>query len=389
MSTKPGQGQIDEDWEGVLVESLPTFAEAEEPADFRLALAALVARVGDGHANLLSRERATPPFGDSLLPVSVRFLGAQAVVAGYTHAELGPASGLAPGDVIVELDGEPVEALLAAWSPYYGASNDAARHWLLSFSLTLGSPGPCSVHVEREGEYLELTPERASASELQGNPLAWSHDRPGDAFRLLSDEVAYLKLSGFEAGKAEDYVRAAEGTRGWVIDIRGYPAEFAVFALGGHLVGEPTPFARFTHGDLSNPGAFLWTEPLSLPPREPRYAGRVAILVDEASISQSEYTAMAFRAAPDALVVGSTTAGADGNVSMIPLPGGLLAMMSGIGVFYPDRTPTQRIGIVPDIEVVPTAAGLREGRDEVLERALRELLGDDSSDDEIRRLVRE
>jgi C-terminal processing protease CtpA/Prc len=45
-------------------------------------------------------------------------------------------------------------------------------------------------------------------------------------------------------------------------------------------------------------------------------------------------------------------------------------LFTGLGVYYPDGRPTQRIGIVPDIEVRPTLAGLRAGRDEVLERAL-------------------
>jgi C-terminal processing protease CtpA/Prc len=101
----------------------------------------------------------------------------------------------------------------------------------------------------------------------------------------------------------------------------------------------------------------------------------VVILVDEVTQSQAEYTAMALRTAPNALVVGSTTAGADGNVSAIPLPGGLRSMISGIGVFYPDKTPTQRIGIVPDIEVAPTVSGVRDGRDEVLDAALRLIIG--------------
>jgi C-terminal processing protease CtpA/Prc len=50
-------------------------------------------------------------------------------------------------------------------------------------------------------------------------------------------------------------------------------------------------------------------------------------------------------------------------------------MISGIGVFYPDKKPTQRIGILPDVEVRPTIAGIRAGRDEVLEAAIRQILG--------------
>jgi C-terminal processing protease CtpA/Prc len=93
------------------------------------------------------------------------------------------------------------------------------------------------------------------------------------------------------------------------------------------------------------------------------------MLVDETTQSQAEYTTMAFRSAPQSVVVGSTTAGADGNVSEIPLPGGARTMISGLGVFYPDKTPTQRVGIIPDIEVRPTIAGIRTGRDELLEEA--------------------
>lgn len=97
--------------------------------------------------------------------------------------------------------------------------------------------------------------------------------------------------------------------------------------------------------------------------------------MDEVSQSQAEYTAMAFRTASGAIVAGSTTAGADGNVSQIPLFFGMPALISGIGVFYPDRTPTQRVGIVPDVEVHPTIAGIREGRDEVLEAGVSAALG--------------
>jgi len=44
-------------------------------------------------------------------------------------------------------------------------------------------------------------------------------------------------------------------------------------------------------------------------------------------------------------------------------------------VFYPDKKATQRVGIVADIEAKPTPQGIRDGRDEVLEVALRLILG--------------
>jgi C-terminal processing protease CtpA/Prc len=111
-------------------------------------------------------------------------------------------------------------------------------------------------------------------------------------------------------------------------------------------------------------------------PQQPHYAGKVVILVDEITQSSAEYHAMAFRAAPGAIVIGSTTAGADGNVSTVSLPGGLSSYISGIGVFYPDNRPTQRVGIIPDLVVTPTIAGIQAGRDELLEAAIRQIIGE-------------
>ena len=100
------------------------------------------------------------------------------------------------------------------------------------------------------------------------------------------------------------------------------------------------------------------------------YKGKVVVLVNDETQSSAEYHCMALRAAPNVTIIGSTTAGADGNVSKLYLPGGVLTMISGIGVYYPDGTETQRVGIVPDVECKSTTQGIREGKDELLEKAI-------------------
>lgn len=46
-------------------------------------------------------------------------------------------------------------------------------------------------------------------------------------------------------------------------------------------------------------------------------------------------------------------------------------MKSGIGVFYPDKRPTQRVGIIPEIEAIPTSHQARRvDLPSFLERAL-------------------
>jgi hypothetical protein len=371
----PYRHQLDGDWDHVLAEFVPRVALAPDKDAYQLEMIQLIARVTDTHANLWSAPPGLrPPAGDCQLPVTMRFVENQAVVTGYSDAAAGSATGLRIGDVVVSLDGVPVAQLIGRWEPFYPASNRPTRLRDIARAMMRGPCAAVGVDVRRAGGSVRLAAQRQPLA-TPAPRARTTHDRPGEAFQLLSNEVAYLKLSSVQAAQAASYVDRAKATRGLIIDIRNYPSEFVVFALGSRLVDRPTPFARFTMGDLEHPGAFRWSDPISISPEQPHYPGKVVILVDESSLSQAEYTAMAFRSNPRAMVVGSTTAGADGNVSPIPLPGGLSSAISGIGVFYPDKTPTQRVGIVPDVEVRPTIAGIRAGRDEVLEEAIRQILG--------------
>jgi C-terminal processing protease CtpA/Prc len=363
----PYRDLLGRSWDAALRDAIPRVMLADSPDAYARELIALIARVHDSHANLWSSLDVRPPTGKCHVPAELRFVEKSAVVAD------GKKTDLKVGDVIVDLDGASPLDTATKLAPLYASSNDASRLRDFAEDMTRGECVPASLRVKRDGKTLSLTVARVP---IDPKEEPSSHDRQGPTFQKLSDDVAYLKLSSIKAADIPGYLQAAAGTKGLVIDIRNYPSEFVVFDLGSHLVDHPTPFVTFTVGDLRNPGSFRWRlEPLPLPPAEPHYTGKVAILVDETSQSQAEYTTMAFRASPHAVVIGSTTAGADGNVSTILLPGGLGTMFSGIGIFYPDHRPTQRIGIVPDIRVEPTIAGLRAGRDEVLEAALRHILG--------------
>jgi len=380
----PYRDVMSENWDKVLVEFIPRITLAKTPEAYQRELIALIARAHDTHANLWSSLKARPPVGDCQIPVNLRFIENRTVVAGYAKPEAAKDTGLNLGDVITEIDDVSVSKLIADLTPYYAASNDSGRMNDMTRSMTNGNCGEANIRVLRDNQDIKLKTKRVNVE--QSN--RW-HDLPGETFRLLSKDVAYLKLSSVKSDDAKHYVESAAGTKGLIIDIRNYPSNFMVFALGSLLVQKETQFARYTTGDLSTPGAFHWGESVSLTPAQPHYGGKIVIIVDEVSLSSAEYTSMAFRSAPGAVVVGSTTAGADGNVSPIPLPAGVQGAMSGIGVFYPDKKPTQRVGIIPDVVVRPTIAGIRAGRDEVLEAGIREILGKDVQAEQMVKMYRE
>jgi C-terminal processing protease CtpA/Prc len=198
--------------------------------------------------------------------------------------------------------------------------------------------------------------------------------------------IGYITLETIKDTEISHIKKSFMNAKGIIIDIRNYPATFVPFALGEFFTSKRKPFAKFTTGNLNNPGEFTFSRNVSFLNNdagnrdnlydfeklksENYFQGKLVVIVNEETISQAEYTAMAFRAGDNTVIIGSQTQGADGNVSLIPLPGGIKAGISGIGVYYPNGRETQRIGIVPDIEVKPTIQGIREGRDELLEKAI-------------------
>lgn len=142
------------------------------------------------------------------------------------------------------------------------------------------------------------------------------------------------------------------------------------FSLAAHFVSTGTPFAKFTRPNLNRPGVFNFTSEVEVPSEKPEYKGKVVVLINEFTQSAGEFAAMSLQASNNVILIGSQTAGADGDISKIYLPGGLMTMISGAGVYYPDGTGTQRIGIIPDKIVKPTVQGIRDGKDEVLLKAI-------------------
>lgn len=383
----PDRDEIGENWDGVLAQFIPRLAMANSRKEYELQLMALIANIHDTHANLWSSLASRPPDGDCFLPIRVRYIEGQPVVTGNLAGYSQAGEPFRPGDVIAALGSEPVAGLFRQWSPYYGASNTAALDREIATYLTRGTCGGVKMAVRRAGTVVDLLARRVPMPAPPGVPLSpGTNDLPGPAFRLLSKQVAYLKLSSIDPAQESTYIERAAGTKGLIIDIRNYPDAFVVFSLGSLLVDRRTPFVRFTTASTNTPGAFHWAAPESLEPdpKKPHYDGKIVILVDDETQSAAEFAAMAFRSVPDAIVVGNATAGADGNVSRVPLPGGLYTFISGIGVFYPDKKPTQRIGIVPNVVVNPTIADVREGRDPVLAEAIRLIVGPNVPESAIR-----
>ena len=367
----PNKHLTDKTWELVLKEYIPKFLEAKNELEYELVAIQLIGEVQDSHANLWGGgDKFNEAQGGNFAPFKVRFIEGQLVVVDYYNPELAEVAQLKIGDVITHINGETIDSLINRLRSYYPASNEAARLRDIAEDALRSLNPYVSISYQTEGETKQIDVVLYPKGKL--NRYRWYKvDEQQKSFKLLNDNIGYVTLANIKAEDMPEIKRAFKDTKGIIVDIRNYPSAFAVFDLGGWFVDKATPFVKFTKVDINNPGAFIFTPVYEIPKDEEQYKGKLIVLVNEYSQSQAEYTAMAFRAGKNTTIVGSTTAGADGNVSSFYLPGGLSTMISGIGVYYPDGTETQRVGIVPDVVVQPTIQGIKEGKDEVLEKAIK------------------
>lgn len=363
----PYRYALDEEWSQVLPDLLPRFAQASTPLAYRHAALALFARVHDGHARfyppdpLLEAER-----GAYQVAADVQFLeGEQAVVVRVRPDALVPPSPLEPGDVLTHWAGTPVADLVRQRLPETGGANRAAQLHTIALNLPYAATPTVAVQVVRAGRPLSLV---VPARRVGPPPPASPAD---SAYCLLTPEIGYIDMLRIRWEQVNPVMQAFAHTKGLVLDQRNYPNEVAM-VLPRLLLTQPVAYARFAERDSTYPGRFLQSVPDTLQPLRgvAPYTGRVVVLVNEVSRSRSEFTAMSFQATPHGTVLGSQTAGSDGNTTPITLPGGLKTLMTGLGVYYPDGGETQRVGIRIDVPVRPTIAGIRAGRDELVERAV-------------------
>lgn len=365
----PYKHLIEKDWNGQLKVYIPKFVHAQNELQYEFAAIQIIGDIKDTHANLWRGNNAINDWkGKYYPPVHVRFIEGKLVVTDYYNPELKEKAGLEIGDFITEINGKTVNTLVKELGPYYPASNQPTRLRDISADLLRSNNTEIPIKYIRDQEELDKTLSLYERNQL--NIYRWYRRDDEKSYKFLDGNIGYITLKSIKAEDIPPIKKSFKNTKGIIIDIRNYPSTFVPFSLGSYFMSDTTAFVKFTVGNTNHPGEFTFTDLLRIPNGEYTYPGKLIVIVNELSQSQAEYTAMAFRAGDHTTIVGSTTAGADGNVSRIPLPGGLSTMISGIGVYYPDGTETQGIGIVPDVEVQPTITGIKAGKDEVLLKAI-------------------
>lgn len=362
----PYKYKIGQDWNKVLVEMIPKFRDSRDTITYHLAMLELTAKINDSHAGFVTKY-TNQYFGLKWVPFRFKIIDNKAIVTGFYNDSLCKINDIQIGDMFLDVGDLTIEDIIKEKSKYIGASNEVTKLRNMTYAIFNGQTDSVNTTSERNGVVEEKTIYRYYFKDFN---YKWTNDNKNDAFKILDGNIGYLNLGLLQPEQTNDYLNKLRDTKAIIFDVRN-SSNGTMYSIANFLNANNKPFAKFTNPDLSFPGIFHYTPSYSCGKKNDYpYAGKVILLFNENSQSHAEFTLMALQTAPNVINIGSQTAGADGNVSLITFPGNYKTYMTGIGVYYPDGRETQRIGIVPDIEIKPTIEGIKNGIDEVLEKAI-------------------
>jgi C-terminal processing protease CtpA/Prc len=361
----PYKALADRRWDDAMSAFIPRVVQAQDELQYARAIAEMAARTQDTHVRVSGSRALARYLGEVPPPVLVRYVEGRPIVTRVVDEKAAP--GLAPGDEIVAVDGEDIATRARRIEQCVAFSTPASRNGIVAARLLAGDADSVARVAVRGADGRSREVEITRPPKPVPGP-----QRTGDVFRILDGNIGYADLERLETSQVASMFDQLKGTIGIIFDMRGYPRGTAWSIAPRINTKKATAAALFYRPLVSAGSAFQRLSFMQdLPPTTTWVYDRPTVmLIDERAISQSEHSGLFYKAANGTTFIGSGTTGANGDVTSMVLPGGMRVSFTGHDVRWPDGRQLQRVGLIPDVPVTPTIAGIRAGRDEVLEAAV-------------------
>lgn len=363
----------DIDWSKMLRDWIPRAERAPDIGSYYRVLNEIVSRLKDAHAS--ARHPRMGFLGGFGIAAKVMLVQRRPVVV-----EIAPTVGrtdadLRVGDEILSVDGRSIEATEAFYRPLYSAPHDPIA-FMWSFDLPFRGP---------ENTVLALTVRRVegvrSIQVRRSINLSESYDTT--TVRRLAGDIGYINLRAIPSAAALDSAldNFDRTSVALILDLRGYPNRAAMSPISRRfppraalvsahvaVVQRGIPRVAVDHGGESR--TFIPRPSVAFSEPGMPFSKPVVVLIDGRAGSAAESYGLGLEAAANVTMVGMPTVGTDGTPTFLSLPGGGNLRFTGERWVRDDGSRFHGIGIVPAVRAEPTLAGIRSGRDEVLERGI-------------------
>lgn len=357
---------MDESWHDLLDEFIPKIVEANDRQGFELVLLEMTAHLHDLHTGIVIQNTLQDFWGEYLAPVNlIRTKEGEWIVC-----KVFGNCPLQVGDVILGLDGTEVKKIEKNREKYLSVPNEKKLYQGMALYLLRSKSNTMDITILRNEKEETYT----VTGTKQYTNLSWKEEK---SHEILEKNIGVINPSSIPEGDTGSVVSQIMNdlcnTDGLIIDLRQYPSDPNMHMfLSMYLQKKGTVYSVMTIPSQSVPGTFINRKISSIGVATGAfyYEKPVVLLMDERSMSSSEFSIMHLRTGDHVVVIGSSSAGVDGNVTELPLPNGNHLRFTSFGVYTPEMGQTQRVGLAPDIEVYPTIEGIKQGRDELMEAAI-------------------
>jgi hypothetical protein len=371
----------DEDMDALLERTIPKLEAARVATEYAAALMPMVSALDDTPSNLWGRS-ADSVRGPASVPFRMRWIEERAIITDVIRDSVTKALSIDTGMEVTAADGFPLPAWIIDHRTAVSAPNSWSRLRALMPQLALGPSGGAlfrlrdlmnrerQLNIPRRVDYVA--------------PLVLVERPLGSAVRTLPGDVVYLDVERLPVDSTAAILARSRSARGWIVDLRGTLGAGQADALLAAVRRVPEAVtAREVRRYDNEPCSALTlrdARALCAVTRETRarvsrgdtaghYTGRIVALIDERTAGEMERLAIALDAMAPVTFIGSSSAGAPGEVMQVELPGRLRVALPIVEIRRSDDAQLQRVGITPGVEVRLTVRGVRSGFDDVIERA--------------------
>jgi carboxyl-terminal processing protease len=302
--------------------------------------------------------------GEAGVGIDVRVLGGAVIVTRIERGSPAEQAKLPLGAELVAVDGIELAPRLAAIAEKLGASSLLPLYQARSVHRLIdGRAGTkVALGLRAGGKVTALAVERAQAGQATTLGNLGTHRVVYEA-RKLDGRTGYIRLSMFldPAAIVPAFAKdlgAFKDTAGVIIDLRGNPGGLGGMAMGmaGHLISDE-------HKKLGTMRTRETSLDFVVNPQVQRYAGKVAVLVDELSASTSEIFAGGLQDLGRARVFGRRTPGAALPSTIEQLPNGDRFQYAIADYVSAGGKVLEGNGVLPDVPVALDVKALRAGKD--------------------------
>lgn len=349
---------IETDWNEQLSKSLISAYNDKSAEDFYFTLSKMIAALEDGHGRVLF-----PPMESQVgLPFIVDWINNQIVVTHSEHERV------KPGDIIQSVDNVPAVELVRLKQKHLSGS----QHYTLFQALRQFAVGD-------EGTDVEITVERGGETNVvhvsRTGSVDYTRLEKGDRSMIgpIRDNVFYVDLDEASIDTIMSNIEEISSAEAVIFDLRGYPA--GNHGVIRHLLSQPDTSdswirtSQIIYPDQKNIVDFI-EEGWTMSEAKPKIEGNVVFITDARAISYAESFMSFIEYYQLGEIVGKSTAGTNGSVNSFSMPGSYQVTWTGMKVLKHDGSQLYKIGIQPTVQLEKTIEGVKQGRDEFLERAI-------------------